>query len=67
VVPNVVGRTLARAKQSLRSHHCRTGTVTRRASSARLKNHVLRQSPRAGRRLANGARVNLVVGKGRHR
>jgi beta-lactam-binding protein with PASTA domain len=67
VVPNVVGKTLARAKASLRSHHCRTGTVTHRASSRRLKNHVLHQSPRAGRRLANGARVNLVVGKGRHR
>ncbi len=67
MVPNVVGRTLTRAKASLRSHHCRTGTVTKRASSARLKNHVLRQSPRAGRHLANGARVNLVVGKGRHR
>jgi len=67
VVPNVVGQTLARAKQNLRSHHCRTGTVTKRASSARLKNHVLRQSPHAGRHLANGARVNMVVGKGRHR
>jgi len=64
VVPNVVGRTLARARQAIRSHHCRTGTVTRRFSSRRLKNHVLSQRPHAGRRLANGARVNLVVGKG---
>ena len=66
MVPNVVGRALSAAKASLRSHHCRTGTVTKRASSARLKNHVLRQSPHAGRHLANGARVSMVVGKGRH-
>jgi beta-lactam-binding protein with PASTA domain len=61
----VVGKTLAKAKASLRSHHCRSGKITRRASSARLKNHVLAQRPHAGRRLANGGKVNLVVGKGR--
>jgi beta-lactam-binding protein with PASTA domain len=44
------------------------GNVTRKTSSARLKNHVLKQSPRAGRRFANGHKVNLTVGKGpRHR
>jgi beta-lactam-binding protein with PASTA domain len=32
-----------------------------------MKNHVVAQRPHAGRRLANGGRVNLVVGKGRHR
>jgi len=67
VVPNVIHKTLARAKASLRSHHCKSGKITRRASSNRLKNRVLAQRPHAGRRLANGARVNLVVGKGRHR
>jgi beta-lactam-binding protein with PASTA domain len=63
----VVGKTLARAKASLRAHHCRSGKITRKASSQRMKNRVIRQSPRAGRRLANGARVNLVIGKGRRR
>jgi beta-lactam-binding protein with PASTA domain len=62
----VVGKTLTKARRSIRSHHCRTGTVTHRTSSRRLKNHVLSQRPHAGRRLANGARVNLVVGKGPH-
>jgi beta-lactam-binding protein with PASTA domain len=61
----VVGKTLSAAKAKLRQHHCRTGTITRRASSQRLKNRVLSQHPHAGRRLANGARVNLTVGKGR--
>jgi beta-lactam-binding protein with PASTA domain len=64
VVPNVVGKTLARAKSSLRSHHCRSGRITHRVSSRRLKNKVVHQSPRAGRHLANGARVNLTIGKG---
>jgi len=63
----VVGKTLARAKSSIRSHHCKVGSIARKASSNRLKNHVIKQSPKAGRRLANGHKVNLVVGKGRHR
>jgi beta-lactam-binding protein with PASTA domain len=60
----VVGKTLAKARTSIRRHHCSVGTVTRRTSSRRLKNHVLSQRPHAGRRLANGAPVNLTVGKG---
>jgi beta-lactam-binding protein with PASTA domain len=59
----VVGKTLAKAKASIKSHHCTTGRITRKHSIARKRNHVLRQSPRPGRRLANGAKVNLVVGK----
>jgi beta-lactam-binding protein with PASTA domain len=42
------------------------GSIARKASANRLRNHVIHQSPKAGRRLANGHRVNLVVGKGRH-
>jgi beta-lactam-binding protein with PASTA domain len=61
----VKGNTLARAKAKIRQHHCRVGSIARKASSNRLKNHVLKQSPKAGRRLANGHKVNLVVGKGR--
>jgi beta-lactam-binding protein with PASTA domain len=60
----VVGKTLSKAKASLRSHHCRTGKITRKFSSKRKKNHVLAQRPHAGRRLAHNAKVNLTVGKG---
>jgi beta-lactam-binding protein with PASTA domain len=63
----VVGLALAKAKTRIRRAHCRTGKITRKVSSQRKKNHVLAQSPRPGRRLANGARVNLTVGKGRRR
>jgi beta-lactam-binding protein with PASTA domain len=62
----VVGNALARAKAKIRQHHCRVGSIARKASANRLKGKVIHQSPKAGRRLANGHRVNLVVGKGRH-
>jgi beta-lactam-binding protein with PASTA domain len=65
VVPNVVGKTLAKAKTKIRQRHCRVGSVARKASSNRLKNHVIKQSPKAGKRFATGHKVNLVVGKGR--
>jgi beta-lactam-binding protein with PASTA domain len=66
VVPNVVGDLLAQARAKIRQHHCSVGTITRKFSSRRLRNHVLSQSPKPGRRLANGHRVNLRVGKGPH-
>ena len=65
VVPSVVGETLADAKAAIRRGHCRTGKVTRRRSAAVRKGRVLTQRPAPGRRLANGARVNLVVSRGR--
>jgi beta-lactam-binding protein with PASTA domain len=60
----VVGQKLAKAKSRIARAHCRVGKITRKHSSARKKGKVIGQSPRAGRRLANGAKVNLVVGKG---
>ena len=66
-VPNVVGMTLARAKTKIRRAHCSIGKITRKASTARKRNHVLAQRPRPGRQLAAGAKVNLTVGKGRRR
>jgi beta-lactam-binding protein with PASTA domain len=60
----VVGLTLSRAKTRLRSAHCRVGKIIRKASSARKKDHVLAQSPRPGRKLADGGRVRLTVGRG---
>jgi len=60
----VVGLVLTKAKARIKRGHCRVGKVTRRRSSARKKNHVLKQSPRPGRRLRNGSRVSLTIGKG---
>jgi beta-lactam-binding protein with PASTA domain len=67
VVPKVVGLTLSKAKARIRRAHCRTGKITRKVSSRRLRNHVLKQSPRKGTRLPNGGKVKLTVGKGPRR
>ena len=62
-VPDLLGKPLAEAKTTIRLAHCRIGAVTRVASSRR-KNIVVRQTPRPGRRLTSGARVNLQVSRG---
>jgi beta-lactam-binding protein with PASTA domain len=61
----VVGKKLAKARARIVRAHCRVGKVTRKASAAIKRGRVLIQSPRPGRRLANRAKVNLVIGKGR--
>jgi len=60
-----VGKKLAQARTKIARAHCRIGKVTRKPSAARTRGRVLKQSPRPGRRLANRAKVNLVIGKGR--
>ena len=67
VVPAVVGKTLAAAKAAIRRSHCRTGRVTGAHSASVRKGRVLSQRPAPGRRLANGARVDLLVSRGRRR
>jgi hypothetical protein len=64
VVPKVVGKSLANARAAITRAHCKVGSITRRHSSARKRGKVVGQSPAAGRRLRNGAKVNLTVGKG---
>lgn len=66
VVPKVVGRRLAVARAAIVRRHCRVGAVRRAYSRAR-RGVVIRQSPRAGRRLRAGARVSLLVSRGRRR
>jgi hypothetical protein len=64
VVPNVVGKLLPKAKAGIAQAHCRIGTVTKRPSTLKKKGRVLTQKPRVGKKLTNGAKVNLTVGKG---
>jgi beta-lactam-binding protein with PASTA domain len=63
----MVGKTLAKAKASIKSHHCKTGKVTKKASTSKKKGKVLSQKPKPGKKLANGGKVNLTVGKGGRR
>ena len=60
-VPRVIGLRLAKAKTRIRKVRCSVGRV-RRARFGRV-GRVIGQSPRPGRRLARGTRVNLVVGR----
>ena len=64
VVPNVVGMTVGKARSKIARSHCGVGTVSHKTSTARRKGKVLSQTPRPGKRLKHGAKVNLAVGKG---
>jgi beta-lactam-binding protein with PASTA domain len=64
VVPSVVGQQLASAKRLIVKWHCATGKI-KSAYSRRQKGRVISQSPRAGRELAAGTPIRLVVSKGR--
>jgi hypothetical protein len=67
VVPNVVGLTVGKARSKIARSHCGVGSVRRTTSAASKKGKVLAQTPRTGKRLNGGARVNLVIGKGPRR
>ena len=64
-VPNVVGKKPAAAKSSIAKKHCRTGKVGYAYSTKVAKGRVVSQSRRAGRVLAPGAKINIVVSRGR--
>jgi hypothetical protein len=65
VVPKLKGKTLKSAKRSLKSRHCRLGKVKKAFSSKVKKGRVISQKPKPGKRLRNGAKVNLVLSKGK--
>ena len=62
-VPRVIGKGLPKARRSIRAAHCSVGRV-RYLRSKRAKGRIVRQTPGAGRTLAVGTRVNLVVSRG---
>jgi PASTA domain/Divergent InlB B-repeat domain len=63
-VPKLRGLSLAKAKAKLRKAHCKLGKVTKKAPPAAQKGKVIGQKPKPGRKLRNGAKVNVTVGKG---
>jgi subtilisin family serine protease len=64
VVPNVVGAKLAGAKTKLKARHCRVGKVRYVASTRKRMGRVVRESPKAGKRLGSEAKVGLWLGAG---
>ena len=63
-MPKLRGLTLAKAKAKLRKAHCKLGKVTKKAPPGAQKGKVIGQKPKPGRKLKNGAKVNVTVGKG---
>jgi Ca2+-binding RTX toxin-like protein len=66
-VPSLRGRTVPRARALLVSRHCRLGRVGHRFSRRVRKGRILSQDRRPGLRLARGAKVDVVVSRGRRR
>jgi PASTA domain/Right handed beta helix region len=65
VVPNVKGKTLARARRLLAAKRCALGRVTRVYSRKMRKGRVISQRPTVARRLPRGTRVHVKVSSGR--
>jgi len=63
-VPRAVGLGLAKARTRIRRANCRVGRV-RYKRSTRARGRVVTQSPRPGAQRARGARVNLMLSRGR--
>jgi uncharacterized delta-60 repeat protein len=65
VVPNVRGRTVRSARTRLTRANCQFGKVGLTYSRKVKKGRVISQQPRAGARLSELQKVNLVVSRGR--
>jgi subtilase family serine protease len=64
LVPKVKGKTLSAARGALTRAGCKAGAVTKKFSKVK-KGRVIAQKPKAGTDLPEGARVNLVLSKGK--
>jgi beta-lactam-binding protein with PASTA domain len=60
----VKGKTLLASKRALGQAHCQAGTITRKYSRLR-KGRVISERPALGTHLVSGAKVALVVSKGK--
>jgi len=63
-VPELVGRTLAEARQQLAAAQLQQGTLTYQRSEEHFSNVVIDQDPRADTSVLQGSSVNLVVSQG---
>ena len=63
-VPRIKNMKLAKAERALRRAHCRVGKIRRVRSGKIGRGRVMSTTPRAGRRLPAGTKVELFVSKG---
>jgi PASTA domain/Divergent InlB B-repeat domain len=66
VVPKVTGKTLKSAEHAIKAAGLKLGSVRHKFSKKVKKGRVISQSPKAHTRLKKGAKVSLVVSKGKH-
>jgi hypothetical protein len=66
VVPEVTREVLPAARQRIARANCRVGKVRRALSKRVKKDRVISQTPNWGVISSKGAKVNLVVSRGRH-
>ena len=64
-VPKLAGKAVAAAKTALTRANCTLGRVKNAYSTTVKKSHVIKSSPAAGTVLAKGAKVNIVVSRGK--
>lgn len=67
VVPRLKGKRLPAARKALAKAHCAVGKVTKRFSSTVTAGKVTSEKPSPGKHLKKGAKVALVVSKGKRR
>jgi PASTA domain len=65
IVPKLTGKKLSAARKSLTRAHCGIGKVTKKLSPTVKTGEVISQKPSPGKHLKEGAKVRLVVSKGR--
>ena len=64
IVPRVKGKKLKVAKRALAKARCKPGKITRKYSKVK-KGRVISQKPKPGKHLPAGAKVNLLISKGK--
>jgi hypothetical protein len=64
-VPRTKGMKLPAAEKALRRSHCKVGKIKKQTSHAVRRGRVTSTSPRAGRTVRAGSKVELFVSKGR--
>lgn len=65
VVPNVKGKTKAKAEKAITKADCKVGKVTKKHSKKVAKGKVISQSVKAGKKEPVGTKVKLVVSSGK--
>ena len=65
VVPSLRGKTVSKASVKLRKSYCRRGRITGRFSNKVDRGRVISTAPPRDARLPGGAKIALVVSKGK--